>query len=310
MVRPLRHTSPYSQQFRTIVSPALVGQKLLDFYETKFKFRLRSFWKEMILGGQITVNYGAVDPDYRLKDKDVIRTIRTDVQEPDVCADYTILHDQDGVLVVNKPAPLPVHPAGRYFKNSLLHILREQFPDRIFHTIHRLDTWTTGVLILGTDREKAQFLHQQVDKKTMRKIYGVMAVGQFPAQQFEVDQAIGRVDGPLRGVGDHLAQSKKCLTRFENICTRDGITLLKAEPVTGRTNQIRVHVQAAGGSVLNDPLYSPEQSEEIPFMGLHCRAMTFLLNRGDEPVTITAPWPEYFVERFGEELEKIRLEKN
>lgn len=302
MIRNLRHTPPYSQQFRTLVSPALAGQGLLDFYEEKFKFRPRAFWNEMIFGGQITVNYGKVDPDYRLKDKDIIRTIRTDVQEPDVDAGYEILCNDRGVFVVNKPAPLPVHPAGRYFKNSLLHILREDFPDRIFHTIHRLDTWTTGVLVLATESERAKFLHHQVEEKSMTKVYGVMAVGDFGEDEFVINEPIGRIVGVQRGFGSEVREPKEAVTQFIQVAKKNGVTLLKAEPMTGRTNQIRLHVKAAGGHILNDPLYAPHPTEDVPFMGLHCRSMSFRIEKDGQPGTFEAPWPEHFLERFGEEV--------
>lgn len=308
-MRSMRHIPPYAQHYRFVVGPQNREERIIDYYTRRFSFKPREFWEAMMADGKITVNYGQVAANYVLKENDVIRTQRNDVQEPDVNAGYEILHDDRGVFVVNKPAPLPVHPAGRYFKNSLLHILREDFPDRAFHTIHRLDTWTTGVLVLATETERAKFLHRQVEDKSMSKVYGVMAVGDFGNKEFVVDVPTGRISGVQRGFGSDVREPKESVTRFTPLAKKDGLTLLRAEPVTGRTNQIRLHIKAAGGHILNDPLYAPNPTEDVPFMGLHCRSMSFYVEPGDQRTTFTAPWPghyfTYFCQRELQQIEQI-----
>lgn len=298
MAQKLRHIPIYTQQYRFTISEEFKDKNIIDFFSERFSFKPREYWIRLLEEGDISVNNQGVDVDYILMDNDVVRTLRRDVQEPAVNADYKILFDDDGVLVIDKPAPLPVHPAGRYFKNSLLSILKENNPDIKFHTIHRLDSWTTGVLVLATNKERARVLHLQVEKKTVKKAYGVLAGGDFGEQEFTIDEAVGRVDGAFRGVGPEITEAKDSVTLFKPLIKKGDVTLLMAQPLTGRTNQIRVHVQAAGGYVLNDPLYSPRKSEIIPYMGLHCREMTFRLYPGEEAVTFKAPWPDHFLKYF------------
>lgn len=293
MTLPLRHIPPYSQQFRLVVDEHKVGMTLMELYEKKFSFKSREHWLDLISRGDITVNEKTVSPDYVLQFDDKVLTVRHDVQEPDVNDVYTVLHDDDGVLIVNKPAPIPVHPAGRFFKNSLIHVLKEKFPDKKLHTIHRLDLWTTGVLVLATEEKAAKYLHSQIRKNRMKKIYGVLACGDFGDKPFVVDAPIGRVDGVTRGVGRDLGESKPAQTGFVPLIKKGDVTFLKAEPITGRTNQIRVHLRHVGGHVLNDPLYSPIPPEKIDFMGLHCRSMTMEVEY-KKPMTFVAPWPETF----------------
>lgn len=261
----------------------------------------------MMVDSKISLNQQGVDPYQLLKLDDVIHTRRDDVVEPDVNDDYQIIHDADGVFVINKPAPLPVHPVGRYYKNSLKYILDERYPERQFHTIHRIDVWTTGVLVMATDLIVAKYLHKQVAKQKNKKIYAVLAKGNFPKERFEVDLAIGRVSGAHRGVGPDVENPKESRTIFTPITARDGITLLRAEPITGRTNQIRVHVQAAGGYILNDPLYSPAtETTQHTYIGLHCREMKFSLKYPDEPASFKASWPEHYLKYFSEiELNRV-----
>lgn len=299
----LRHIPPYDYRFRFDVTPEFFGVSVLDFFERRFHFKPRAYWEERIRAGDVSVNEEATTIERVLLKDDVVHTVRHDVTEPPVNDTIDILSDEAGLIILNKQAPIPVHPSGRYFKNSLTSILREKFPERSLHTIHRLDLWTTGILLIATDPRVAKILHTQINKRTMKKTYGVLAVGNFGEAPFIIDVPIGRVNGPRRGFGDGVIKPRECVTRFTPLLTKPHgetqITFLKAELLTGRTNQIRVHVQAAGGFVLHDPIYSPQppQDDEMEFMGLHCREMEFKLV-DEVPVIATAPWPNGFCEIF------------
>ena len=298
-----RKTEPYDQQFLFVVTPEFANKTLLQFYTTKFKYKTADYWQSLIDHNLVSLNHQPALTSSVLQLGDEIRTKRLDVTEPDVNAHIEVLFDEQGLFVLNKAAPIPVHPSGRYFKNSLTSVLRELHPSQSFHTIHRLDKWTTGVLILATDSKVARHMHLQVEKQRIDKTYGVLAVGDFPRDTFLVDESIGRIDGVYRGTGDLALNSKSSQTEFtvmQSHPTIPQLHLLKAKPLTGRTNQIRVHVQTAGGYVLNDPLYSPSKQADdalIPFLGLHCREMKFLLPDG-KPLAIQAPWPAEFLELF------------
>lgn len=296
-----RHTPPYDKTYFTHIDEEFAGVSVIDFYTQRFRFLSRAEWLEVIASGVATVNGAVSAPEQILQKGDVIRTDRRDVMEPAVNDVFDILYDADGLFVINKPAPLPVHPSGRYWKNTLTEILSERCPGIKFHPIYRLDSWTTGVLILAKTEAAARVLHRQVLKKRMRKLYAVLARGVTSLEPFEVAAPIGRSTGGFRGVGAHMLEAKPALTRFWPLLRKDDVTLLAAEPVTGRTNQIRVHLQHVGAHVLNDPLYGPEappNKDVAPFLGLHCRRMQFEWPVGN-PFEICAPWPEPFVELFG-----------
>lgn len=298
----LRHIAPYDFQYRFTVDRTFAGRTLIEFYLERFGFKPREYWEDLILRRESTVNEATATPAQVLQAGDIVHTWRRDVTEPPVNDELEILYDDGSLFVLNKCAPVPVHPSGRYFKNSLTTILRERFPERAFHTIHRLDLWTTGVLLLATDERMAKILHGQVEKQKMKKAYGVLAVGKFGDKPFRIDVPVGRVQGAHRGYGDGITEARDCVTEFTPLLTGDQLTLLKAEPITGRTNQIRVHVKAAGGYILNDPLYSPNppREDDIDFMGLHCRQMDFII-AADQPFCAKAPWPEGFLRHFSKE---------
>lgn len=310
-MNPLRHIPPYDFQYRFTVDRTFSGRTLIEFYTDRFGFKPREYWEDLIFRGESTVNEQDVIPTQILQTGDIVRTWRRDVTEPPVNDELEILCDTGGLFILNKRAPIPVHPSGRYFKNSLTTILRERFPGRAFHTIHRLDLWTTGVLLLATDERMAKILHGQVEKQKMKKAYGVLAVGNFGDKPFKIDVPVGRVQGAHRGYGEGITEARNCVTEFTPLLTNNQITFLKAEPLTGRTNQIRVHVKAAGGSILNDPLYSPNppREDEIDFMGLHCRQMDFITGT-DMPFCAKANWPEGFLRYFSKDELDESFDKN
>ena len=310
MQKKLRHIPPYDFQYRFEVSKEFAGKPLIDFYTTRFHFKPREYWLELIASDAVSVNHEARPPDSLLAEGDTIRTWRRDVQEPPVNDDIEILCHEDGLFALNKKAPIPVHPSGRYFRNSLTTILREKFPATNFHTIHRLDLWTTGVLLLATTPLMAKILHGQVEKQKIKKSYGVLAVGDFGQIPFTIDESIGRIQGAFRGTGTTAQNAKVAVTHFTPLLQKPirlhgentTLSFLKAEPITGRTNQIRVHTTTAGGYILHDPIYSPHagKNSDPPFLGLHCREMAFIVTAA-RPMTITAPWPEGFLEYFSRE---------
>lgn len=292
---------PYSYRYRYPVVEAEAGQSLIQLMSTRFTFRSMDYWLDLIDRGLISVNEQGQSPDYILVEGDIIHTERPDVTEPDVNANIQIVHEKDGALILNKPAPIPVHPSGRFYKNSLTYILKEQFGYEKLHTLHRLDHMTTGVLCFATDSDVARQMHLQFEKKSVRKAYAVIVTGNLGDKPFEVNQPIGRVEGVLRGCGLDVDGAKESLTKFWPIAKSKDLQLLLAEPVTGRTNQIRVHAQYAGACVWQDPLYSDDPDDTVTQMGLHCLAMKFNKRYLDlDQTEFYADVPEHYHELFSE----------
>lgn len=310
MTKKWLHRDTYSYRYRYEISTQEAGQSLIDLMTHRFSFRSQEYWLELNEKGLISVNGQGQDPGYILQENDVLHTERPDVSEPDVNADIQFIYDKEGLLIVNKPAPLPVHPSGRFYKNSLTYILKEQYDFETLHTLHRLDHFTTGVLCLATDSKVARQMHMQFEKKSVRKVYAVLVQGHLGREPFKVDQPIGRVDGVLRGCGLDVTGAKESLTHFLPIASAGDYQLLLAEPVTGRTNQIRVHATFAGAPVWNDPLYGEGQADEVTEIGLHCLAMKFkheFLDAGQHE--FMAAIPDHFQTYFSKsELSRLENE--
>ncbi|MBX3167793.1 MAG: pseudouridine synthase [Candidatus Eremiobacteraeota bacterium] len=176
--------------------------------------------------------------------------------EPPVCTDIQLLYLDEALLLINKPAPLPMHPCGRFERNTLRHLLALAFAPEVPRPAHRLDANTTGLVVCARSHHFATRLHPQFAEGCVEKCYLALVHGHPEQAEFEVDLPIATEAGPagLRTGG----QGAPAVTRFRILERRPDTTLLQAQPLTGRTNQIRVHLWSLGHPVLGDPSYLPD----------------------------------------------------
>jgi RluA family pseudouridine synthase len=212
-----------------------------------------------------------------------------------------ILHEDAEILIVNKPAGMPVLPDG-WEKDApyLVKLLEEEF-GRLW-IVHRLDKITSGVMVFARTAEAHRALNMQFEQHEVQKVYHAIVVGE-PAWEQHTARHPLRVDvgHSHRTVVDH-SKGKSSETAFRVLERHSGFSLLEAVPGTGRTHQIRVHAYALGFPLLGDTLYSAPETDLIARPALHAQSLTFTHRTTGERVTFTAPYPE----DFQKALEKIR----
>jgi RluA family pseudouridine synthase len=181
-----------------------------------------------------------------------------DVTEPDVNGRVEILHEDEALIVLNKPAPLPMHAGGRFYRNTLQHILNEAYHPQKPHPAHRLDANTTGVVLVTRTRYFAGNLQPQFARGEVKKLYLVRVQGRPPRDVFSCAAPISAESGELGSRTVDFESGLAAHTDFRVIRKNsDGTTLLEAQPLTGRTNQIRIHLWHLGFSVCGDSVYLP-----------------------------------------------------
>lgn len=216
-----------------------------------------------------------------------------------------LLYRDGVVLVIDKPAGLPVHggPGGGDNLENYFDALRFGLP-RAPSLAHRLDRDTSGCLALGRHPKALKKLGRLFQEGRVGKVYWAICRG-APAE------VSGRIDAPLlkreRGDGwrvEIAEDGQKAATRYRTLARADGLSLIEAEPETGRTHQIRVHLAHIGAPILGDHQYGDlSAADRKPPMMLHARRIILPLSATKPPIDVTAPPPEAMAalvaERFG-----------
>ncbi|MEP3478833.1 MAG: sulfurtransferase [Fuerstiella sp.] len=274
LVSPLPGSQPYFNKRPLNVPQKYDGMTLLDFLAAWHPQVPRESWQSKIENSLIVPGerYGRRQRKRKSEPEstplDCGRIVRAgerfenllpETTEPDVNGDIRIIHEDDQFIVVNKPAPLPLHPSGRFNRNTLLHILQELYRPENPLLAHRLDANTSGVLLLCRKKSVARFVQPQFEQRTVSKQYLARIIGQPAESEFRCDAKIASeaAEHGLRLIDETDGQSAE--TRFQLLHKfADGTSLIRCLPITGRTNQIRLHLWHLGFSIKNDPAYLPD----------------------------------------------------
>lgn len=240
------------------------------FLKEKLRRKSRAFIQKAIADGRILLSSRALGEMPRLKPSTMLQ-VGDEVQvitdrshpEPPVDFDYKILLEDEHVLVIDKPGNLPVHPAGRFFFNTLLSRLRhdrlEDFHNgRDFYLVHRIDRETSGILIIGKSSKDAGDLVAQFREHKVEKRYLAVVQGRVEADEFVVDKALAH--DPVSNVRLKMAVTDApdglpSYTGFRVLRRTKRFTLVECAPRTGRQHQIRVHLASVGHPIVGDKLY-------------------------------------------------------
>lgn len=314
------------------VGPNQQGIRLDAFLKERYRKRSREQLKRAIDSGAVTVKrdqgphlqFGRMKPSAQLIPGDEVLVLTERKPEPDVCFDYQILFEDERLFVINKPANLPVHPAGRYFFNTLLVHLKTQGhqtplkTEKEYFLAHRIDKETSGVLVLTKDKESCAHITRQFSERTTKKRYLAIVKGLCP-EDFAIDLAMKRSTQSVielkMAIAPEAEGGQSASTTFRRLGTygnssNQTYSLVECMPRTGRQHQIRLHLEAAGFPIVGDKLYGLPESEAVRFYerqhltpeaearlilprhALHASVLEFVHPNTQKAMTFHAPLPE------------------
>ena len=310
---PLPGSVPYFNRRPLNVPARYAGQTLIDFLCSWHPQINRDIWLKKIENSEIipSPRYGRrrrrmpspeeplpLDPRRIVRPGERLEHLLPGTIEPDVNAAVEFLFEDEDLVVINKPAPLPVHPSGRFHRNSLQYLLREIYSPRPPRLVHRLDANASGVLLLCRRRTLVRDIQKQFEQQSIAKTYLARVHGHPPNDEFYCEARISAVPNEF-GIREIAKDGRDARTSFQVIHRADdGTSLLVARPVTGRTNQIRLHLWNLGWPIVNDPAWlragktgsNRTLSIDEPVMCLHAWSIV-LEDCKKELRTFTAPPP-------------------
>ena len=231
----------------------------------------------------------------------VVQVFPPDV-EPPVSAAIRVIYEDEAIVVVHKPAPLPMHASGRFHRNTLQYILNEVYAPKYPRPVHRLDANTTGLVVFARTRHFCRVLQQQFLEGTVDKRYLVKALG-HPHQETFFSEA------PISSEPDVMGT--RIIDEIDGLPSRtdfqvlerhsDGTSLLEAKLDTGRTNQIRLHLWEMGWPVVGDAAYLPNGKKgdiqtldpQSPPLQLHAWKLAFQHPLSGERMTFETDRPAW-----------------
>ncbi|MDP6355673.1 MAG: RluA family pseudouridine synthase [Planctomycetota bacterium] len=300
----------------TIEVPARSQARRLDqFLHARFPSYSRARLQSLIKLGAVTVNEKTVKPSYAIAGEDVI-VIELPTEhhrkiEPEAIP-LDILHEDAHLVVVNKPAGMVVHPARGNWSGTLVNALlhhcealssANEDPGRP-GVVHRLDQYTSGVIVCAKSDEAYYKLGQQFEHRTTEKEYLTITDGEPESNEGEIDLPLGTDPQNRLLQAVRLIGGRRAITHYEVRERFGGYAFLRIRPKTGRTHQIRVHLRSMGCPCLADSAYSERkefwpsdlglegESALIERQALHAFRLSIDHPATAERVTFEAPLPD------------------
>ena len=216
--------------------------------------------------------------------------------EDDAVASFRIAWEDEHLIVVDKPAGVVVHPARGHRHGTLAQALAGRIAggdeDWRAGIVHRLDRDTSGLLVVAKTDAAHRALKASLAARTMRREYLALVEGRPPARSGTIDAPIGRDRRVRTRMSVDTDVPKPAVTRFELDRPLPRATLLRVRLETGRTHQIRVHLQAIGHPVCGDPEYGAAGLYGLRRQFLHAARLSFPHPVRGEPVGVSSPLPD------------------
>lgn len=285
------------------------GNRLDKYLSSELDELSRTQIQDIIKSGNVLINKIKAKASTIVQTNDEVEITIPDPVTLDIVPEnipLDIYYEDSDVIVVNKPSGMVVHPAVGNYSGTLVNALMYHCKDLSgingvirAGIVHRIDKDTSGLLVSCKNDFAHRSLSEQFFHKTVKRKYYAICYGVIEHNYGKIDAPIGRSKdnrqkmGVVEG-GKHAVTNFKVLERF------DGFTFIELELETGRTHQIRVHMNFIGHPLVGDPLYGPKKVIGDHGQFLHAKTLGFMHPHTNEFLEFSSPLPDYFEEFLNE----------
>ena len=273
----------------------------------------RTHIQKLISEGNVLVNDQVSKANYKVKSNDNITVIIPELKEMDLTPkdmSLNIVYEDSDIIVINKPKGIVVHPAPGHYEDTLVNGLLYHCKDLSGINgvsrpgiVHRIDKDTTGLLVVCKNDIAHNSIANQLQSKTCERKYIALVHGVLPHDYGTIDAPIGRDEKDRQKMCVTAKNSKDAVTQFKVLKRYDKYTLVELSLKTGRTHQIRVHMQYIKFPVVGDYKYSIKKTLETNGQMLHAYQLTLIHPTTNKEMVFKAELPEYFEEILKEIVE-------
>lgn len=280
--------------------------KRIDNYLSSVTDMSRTKIQKLIKDGIIKINGISPKVGSSLKENDIITIDEYQEELMDVTPekmDLDIIYEDDDIIIINKANGVVVHPAPGNSKgtlvNGLIHYSKSlsningEFRPGI---VHRIDAYTTGLLMVAKNNFAHEFLAKQLEEKSTTRKYIALVWGVINNDTGTIDAPIGRDKNDRKKMAVTAENSKQAITHFTVLKRFKRVTLIELKLETGRTHQIRVHMNYIGHPVVNDPVYGRNKTINDSGQCLHASTIGFIHPRTDKYMEFESELPTCFLE--------------
>lgn len=266
----------------------------------------RSAAQRLLEQGDVLVNGATVRKNYRSVVGDEISVTLPQAEEVELVAQnipLDVVFEDDDVIVVNKPRGMVVHPAPGHSDGTLVNALLYHCGESLSGIggekrpgiVHRIDMDTSGLLIVAKNDFSHRFLSEQLSDHSLSRVYEAIVYGRIREDSGTVNAPIGRHPVDRKRMAIVERGGREAVTHYEVIARYNGFTHIRCRLETGRTHQIRVHMEKLGHPLLGDMVYGRKRAEKgLEGQCLHARELKFIHPRTEEEVHLQTELPDYF----------------
>ncbi|HET8935897.1 MAG TPA: RluA family pseudouridine synthase [Polyangiales bacterium] len=258
---------PEAVVLRFVVPNELAGLRLDRFVQHRMPRLTRTRAQKIVQSCAFRLNGARRRPSDIVQSGEIIYLVRERFEEPETPLTFDVLHQDEAVLLVDKPAGLPMHPTATYHKHTLSYLLRTQYEAAglfVPRIAHRLDRETSGIVVCARHLEAERRLKKAFERHEIDKSYLAIVVGQLPELAGDIDLPLAPVTEGLHVLMEIRPDGLKAFTHYEVLARTDTHQLVALFPKSGRQHQLRVHLAALGCPIVGDKLYGPDR--EAPFL--------------------------------------------